>query len=232
MSDQTFFFNLIEIGHFAAYLAMVVAVVQGLAPLLARQLRMPGLAGLSVNASVAVFVLTTIGGLTLIHAFVTSNFSVLYVAQHSNLQLPMFYKVSALWGGHEGSLYLWVWILTLYTAIVGWHGRTRYPQRLPVILAVQGWLVVGFFGLILLLSSPFERLFPVPIDGHDLNPLLQDPGMVIHPPVLYLGYVGFSVPFAFAMAALLTNWDSTLWSGLIRRWTLIAWGFLTTGIVL
>ncbi|MCZ6732274.1 MAG: heme lyase CcmF/NrfE family subunit [Gammaproteobacteria bacterium] len=232
MSDQTFFFNLIEVGHFAAYLALVVAVVQGLAPLLARQLRMPGLAGLSVNASVAVFVLTTIGGFTLIHAFVTSNFSVLYVAQHSNLQLPMFYKVSALWGGHEGSLYLWVWVLTLYTAIVGWHGRRRYPEHLPVILAVQGWLIVGFYGLILFLSSPFERLFPVPVDGNDLNPLLQDPGMVIHPPMLYLGYVGFSVPFAFAMTALLTNWNSTLWSGLIRRWALIAWGFLTTGVVL
>lgn len=225
-------FNLIEVGHFAAYLAMVVALVQGLAPLAARGLRIPSLAGITVNAATAVFLLTTVGALTLIHAFVTGNFSVVYVAQHSNLQLPLFYKVTALWGGHEGSLYLWVWVLTFYTFMVARHGRRRYREHLPVILAVQGWLVVGFFGLILFLSSPFARLLPAPADGHDLNPLLQDPGMVIHPPMLYLGYVGFSVPFAFAMTALLTNWNSTLWSGLIRRWALIAWGFLTTGIVL
>ncbi len=224
--------NLIELGHFCAYLAMLVALLQGLAPLAAHYLRQPRLAQLSVNASVGVFVLTTIGGLSLIHAFVTSNFSVQYVATNSNTLLPIFYKVAALWGGHEGSLYLWVWILTLYTVIVGWHGRKQYPEHLPSILAVQGWLMVGFFGLILFLSSPFERLFPAPADGNDLNPLLQDPGMVFHPPMLYLGYVGFSVPFAFAMTALVTRWRSELWVGLIRRWALIAWGFLTTGIIL
>jgi len=224
--------NLVELGHFCAYLAMLVALVQGLAPMAAHYLKQPRLAQISVNGSVAVFALTTLGGLGLIHAFVTSNFSVQYVAQNSNSLLPIFYKVAALWGGHEGSLYLWVWVLTLYTAVVSWHGRKQYPEHLPVILAVQGWLVVGFFGLILFLSNPFERLFPVPADGHDLNPLLQDPGMVFHPPMLYLGYVGFSVPFAFAMTALITRWRSELWIGLIRRWALIAWGFLTTGIML
>jgi cytochrome c-type biogenesis protein CcmF len=225
-------FNLVEFGHFAAHLALLVALIQGLAPVGARLFGVPRLAAVGVNAAIAVFLLTTVGGITLIHAFVTSNFSVLYVASHSNTLLPMFYKVAALWGGHEGSLYLWVWVLTLYTVIVAWHGRQRYPDHLPVILAVQGWLTVGFFGLILFLSSPFERLFPIPADGQDLNPLLQDPGMVFHPPMLYLGYVGFSVPFAFAMTALLTNWKSELWTGLIRRWALIAWGFLTTGILL
>jgi cytochrome c-type biogenesis protein CcmF len=225
-------FNLVEVGHFAAHLALLVALIQGLAPVGARLFGVPRLAAVGVNAAIAVFLLTTVGGITLIHAFVTSNFSVLYVASHSNTLLPMFYKVAALWGGHEGSLYLWVWVLTLYTVIVAWHGRQRYPDHLPVILAVQGWLTVGFFGLILFLSSPFERLFPIPADGQDLNPLLQDPGMVFHPPMLYLGYVGFSVPFAFAMTALLTNWKSELWTGLIRRWALIAWGFLTTGILL
>ena len=224
--------NFIELGHFAAYLAFMVALIQGMAPILAQTLRIPRLAQLSVNASVAVFVLTTVGGLALVHAFVTSNFSVQYVAANSNTLLPLFYKIAALWGGHEGSLYLWVWILTLYTLIVSWHGRKQYPEHLPVILAVQGWLMVGFFGLILFLSNPFERLFPIPADGNDLNPLLQDPGMVFHPPMLYLGYVGFSVPFAFAMTALITRWRSELWTGLIRRWTLIAWGFLTTGILL
>jgi len=179
-----------------------------------------------------VFVLTSIGGAALIHAFVTSNFSVMYVAATSNTELPIFYKVTALWGGHEGSLYLWVWVLSLYTMMVAFHGLRRYPERLPTILAVQGWLVVGFFGLILFLSNPFLRLFPVPLEGRDLNPLLQDPGMIIHPPMLYLGYVGFSVPFAFAMTALITRWNSELWIGLIRRWALIAWGFLTAGIML
>ncbi len=232
MLANTVSLNLIELGHFCAYLAMIVALVQGLAPIAAHLLKQPRVAQLSVNASVAVFVLTTIGGLSLVHAFVTSNFSVQYVAQNSNTLLPIFYKVAALWGGHEGSLYLWVWILTLYTMIVGWHGRKQYPEHLPVILAVEGWLMVGFFGLILFLSNPFTRLFPVPAEGNDLNPLLQDPGMVGHPPMLYLGYVGFSVPFAFAMTALITRWRSELWVGLIRRWALIAWGFLTTGIIL
>lgn len=228
---DSFSLNLIELGHFAAHLALAVALVQGLAPFAARLFRVPSLEWVSVNAAIAAFVLTSIGGLTLLHAFVTSNFSVLNVAQHSNLALPLFYKVTALWGSHEGSLYLWVWILTLYTLLVAWHGRRRYPEHLPMILAIQGWLVVGFFGLILFLSSPFERIFPAPPDGHDLNPLLQHPGMVAHPPLLYLGYVGFSVPFAFAMTALLTNWKSELWVGLVRHWALIAWGFLTTGIV-
>jgi cytochrome c-type biogenesis protein CcmF len=233
MLSDSISLNLVELGHFAAHLAMIMALIQGLSPMLARWLGEPKLASLSVSASLLVFVLTTIGGATLIHAFVTSNFSVEYVAQHSNTLLPMFYKVTALWGAHEGSLYLWAWILTLYTFIVTLRGRTRYPEHLPIILAVQGWLVVGFFGLILFLSSPFERLLPVfPQEGRDLNPILQDPGMVIHPPMLYLGYVGFSVPFAFAMTALITRWKSELWIGLTRRWALIAWGFLTVGIVL
>ena len=232
MLTEYFAFDVVELGHFAAHLAFVVAFVQGAAPLLGRLWRRADLSAMAINAAVACFLLTSLGAGVLIHAFVTSDFSVQYVAQHSNTVLPLFYKVTALWGGHEGSLYLWAWILTLYTLIVAWHGRRRYPQHLPVILAVQGWLTVGFFGLILFLSNPFERLIPPPMDGHDLNPLLQDPGMVIHPPMLYLGYVGFSVPFAFAMTALLTHWRSELWSGLIRRWTLIAWGFLTTGIML
>jgi cytochrome c-type biogenesis protein CcmF len=224
--------NLIELGHFAAYLAFALAIVQALAPAAARVAGAPALAWLSVRAAMLVFAFTSLGGLLLIHAFVSGNFSVQYVAQHSNSLLPVFYKVTALWGGHEGSLYLWAWILTLYTVVVAWHGRRRYAEHLPLILAVQGWLVTGFFGLILFLSNPFERLLPAPPDGNDLNPLLQDPGMVIHPPMLYLGYVGFSVPFAFALAALLTKWRSELWTGLIRRWALIAWGFLTAGILL
>jgi cytochrome c-type biogenesis protein CcmF len=227
-----FDFHLVELGHFAAYLALAAALVQALAPAAARFFHRPELARIGINASIAVFVLTTIGGVAMIHAFVSDNFSVQYVASNSNSKLPLFYKVSALWGGHEGSLYLWAWVLTLYTVLVAMHGRKHYPDRLPTILAVQGALVVGFFGLILFLSNPFLRLFPMPADGRDLNPLLQDPGMVFHPPMLYLGYVGFSVPFAFAMAALITRWKSEYWIAHIRRWSLIAWGFLTTGIIL
>jgi cytochrome c-type biogenesis protein CcmF len=232
MSVSGFGFHLVELGHFAAYLALAVALIQGLAPLAAHWLKRPELARLSISAAAAVFVLASIGGAVLIHAFVSDNFSVQYVATNSNSQLPLFYKVAALWGGHEGSLYLWAWVLTLYTWMVGRFGRRQYPDRLPTIMAVQGLLVVGFFGLILFLSNPFERLLPMPADGRDLNPLLQDPGMVFHPPMLYLGYVGFSVPFAFAITALVTRWKSEFWIAHIRRWALIAWGFLTTGIIL
>jgi len=232
MFFRGFGFHLIELGHLAAYLALAVALIQGLAPIAARVLRRPELARIGFHTTIAIFILTSIGGAALIHAFVTGNYSVQYVASNSNSHLPLFYKIAALWGGHEGSLYLWVWVLTLFTVFVAWHGRRRYPDRLPTILAVQGLLMVGFFGLILFLSNPFLRLFPVPADGRDLNPLLQDPGMVFHPPMLYLGYVGFSVPFAFAMTALVTRWKSEFWIAHIRRWALIAWGFLTTGILL
>ncbi|MDH5631883.1 MAG: heme lyase CcmF/NrfE family subunit [Gammaproteobacteria bacterium] len=232
MQLSNFGLNLIELGHFAAFLAMSVALIQGITPLLVRAGGKHRVLNLSISAAVLTFALTSIGGLVLVDAFVSSNFSVQYVARNSNTALPLMYKITALWGSHEGSLYLWAWILTLYTAIVAWHGRNRYADRLPVILAIQGWLTVGFFGLVLFLSNPFERMFPVPMDGHDLNPMLQDPGMAFHPPMLYLGYVGYSVPFAFAIAALLTRWDSTVWTGFIRRWSLVAWAFLTGGIIL
>ena len=223
--------NLIELGHFAAFLAFFVAIIQALAPIAARIFKSPGLRTISVNAAPLIFLLTTVGALTIVYSFLTNNFSVLYVATNSNTHLPIFYKVAALWGGHRGSLYLWVWILTAYTAAVAYHGRSRYPDRLAVIMAIQGALIAGFYGLSLFLSDPFARLFPIPAQGQNMNPLLQDPGMVIHPPMLYMGYVGFSIPFAFAMTALLTNWKSELWIGHTRRWTLIAWAFLTMGII-
>ncbi len=223
--------NLIELGHFAAYLAFFVAIIQALAPLAARVFKAPGLRTLSVNAAPLLFLLTTVGALTIVYSLLTNNFSVLYVASNSNTHLPIFYKVAALWGGHRGSLYLWVWIMTGYTAAVAHHGRSRYPDRLPVIMAVEGALIAGFYGLVLFLSNPFARLFPIPPQGQNMNPLLQDPGMVIHPPMLYMGYVGFSIPFSFAVAALLTNWKSELWIGHTRRWALFAWGFLTAGII-
>lgn len=223
---------LIEFGHFAVFAALIVTTFQALAPWLATRLRAPALAHSGTQASYIILILLTIGAATLMHAFITADFSVLYVAQHSNTQLPLLYKVTAFWGGHEGSLFLWAWVLSLFSVILALQGEKRFPQRLPVLLSVQAWLMLGFLGLILFLSNPFERLFPVPMEGHDLNPLLQDPGMAFHPPMLYLGYVGFSVPFAFALTALITRWETTLWIGLIRRWAMIAWTFLTIGIML
>lgn len=223
--------NLIELGHFAAYLALFVAILQALSPIAARVFHAPWLRVLTINSAPLVFLLTTLGALTIVYSLLTNNFSVLYVANNSNTHLPTFYKVAALWGGHRGSLFLWIWILTGYTAAVARHGRSRYPDRLAMVLAVQGALIAGFYGLLLFLSDPFTRLYPIPAQGQNMNPLLQDPGMAIHPPLLYLGYVGFSVPFAFAMTALLTRWKSEWWIGYTRRWALIAWGFLTAGII-
>jgi len=223
---------LVEFGHLAVFTAFILSLVQAVAPWLAGRLQAPALARSGVMASYIVLILMTIGGATLIHAFVVGDFTVRYVANHSNSELPLLYKVTALWGGHEGSLYLWAWILAAFTAILAIQGKRLFPLRLPVMLSVQACLLLGFLGLILFLSNPFERLLPGAIEGRDLNPLLQDPGMAFHPPMLYFGYVGFSIPFAFAMTAMLTRWETTLWIGLIRRWTLFAWTMLTIGIML
>ena len=224
--------HVIELAHFAVMLGLGVALVQALAPLVARLTGRPQLAWLSVRASYALALLVAIGAAGMVHAFLTDNFSVAYVAGNSNSQLPLIYKFTALWGGHEGSLYLWLVVLVGYTLALTVQGRRLFPDRLPVALAVLGALSVGFLGLILFLSNPFLRLHPSPLDGTDLNPLLQDPGMAIHPPMLYLGYVGFAVPYALAMCALLTRWDSDLWIAIVRRWAMVAWGFLTAGIML
>ena len=223
---------LIEFGHLAVFTAFILTIVQALAPWLAGRLGAPALARSGIAASYIILILMTIGGATLIHAFVISDFTVLYVASHSNRELPLLYKVTALWGGHEGSLFLWAWILAAFTCLLSVQGKRLFPMRLPVMLSIQAGLLFGFLGLILFLSNPFERLLPAAFAGKDLNPLLQDPGMAIHPPMLYLGYVGFSIPFAFAMTAMLTRWETTLWIGLIRRWTLFAWAMLTVGIML
>jgi len=213
-------------------LALPVALLQALAPLLARLLRRPELATIAVRGAWLQLLLAALGWAALTQAFVTDNFSVWYVAQNSNSALPLIYKISAVWGGHEGSLYLWYSILVSWTAGLAWYGRRVFPDRLPAALAVQGALSAGFLGLILFLSNPFARLLPVPVDGRDLNPLLQDPGMAIHPPMLYMGYVGFSIPFALVLTALLTRWPAEDWLPVVRRWALAAFGFLTIGIML
>ena len=213
-------------------LALPVALLQALSPLLARALRRPELATVAVRATWLQLALALLGWVALTHAFVSDNFSVANVAQNSNSALPLIYKITAVWGSHEGSLYLWYVVLASWTAGLALYGRRLFPDRLPVALAVQGILAAGFLGLILFLSNPFARLLPVPGDGRDLNPLLQDVGMIIHPPMLYMGYVGFSIPFALVLTALLTRWPAEDWLPVVRRWALAAFGFLTIGILL
>ncbi|MDO8376603.1 MAG: cytochrome c biogenesis protein CcsA, partial [Aquabacterium sp.] len=221
-----------EIGHFLLWLALGVALTLGTVPLAGAQRGRADWMALARPASAVLFVLVVLSFACLTVAFVQHDFSVLYVASNSNSALPLPFRVAAVWGGHEGSMLLWLLMLCGWTLAVA-----RFSQRLPLqvlarILSVMGWLSVGFLLFTLLTSNPFDRLFPVPEDGRDLNPLLQDPGMIFHPPMLYMGYVGFSVAFAFAVAALIGgNLDAT-WARWTRPWTTAAWIFLTLGIAL
>jgi cytochrome c-type biogenesis protein CcmF len=222
----------IEIGHFAVIIAFVLSAVGIVAPLLGLKTKNLVWVRIARQAITLNFFLISVGMASLIYSYLTQDYSVLYVASTSNSKLPLFYKVAGLWGGHEGSLLLWVWILTTFCMIAAWlHWKTQ-PTVMPYLLAVESLVMFGFLSLIVFLSSPFERLYPVPLDGKDLNPLLQDPAMVVHPPMLYLGYVGFSIPFSFAMAALFSGRLGEEWIKATQRWTLLAWMCLTTGILM
>ena len=221
----------IEIGHFAAITAFLLAITQTGSALAGSALIRPAWLRVSRQAAFAAFALLTLAGGTLVAAFLSHDFSVRYVAEHASLKLPIFYLATALWGGHEGSLLLWAWLLALFNAITVWRHWSTHARSMPWLLAILGGLLAGFLTLILFLSSPFDRLFPAPPDGRDLNPLLQDPGMVFHPPFLYMGYVGFAIPYAFAMSALITGQAGEEWILATRRWTLFAWISLTIGIV-
>ncbi|MEX0977039.1 MAG: heme lyase CcmF/NrfE family subunit [Woeseia sp.] len=221
-----------ELGHFAMILALSLAICQGVLPLVGAHRRDDALIAVARPAALGQFVFVSIAFVCLAYAFLTSDFSVLYVVNNSQLELPDIYKFSAIWGAHEGSLLLWILILAAWTVAVG-----RYSQELPPafaarVIGVLGLLSVGFLLFTLLTSNPFERIFPAPADGADLNPLLQDPGLAIHPPILYLGYVGFSVAFAFAVAAMLSGRLDRAWARWTRPWTTWAWLFLTVGIAL
>ena len=221
-----------EIGHFALVLALFVAVLQGTIPLVGAHTGRAAWMALSVPAALAQFFLLGLSFAALSHAFITSDFSLLIVASNSHSLKPLLYKISGVWGNHEGSMLMWVLILALYGAAIAVWG-TNLRQTLKVrILAVQGLVAVGFILFILLTSNPFDRLFPAPLDGRGLNPLLQDPGLAFHPPLLYLGYVGFSTTFSFAVAALIEGRVDPAWARWVRPWALAAWAFLTTGIVL
>ena len=219
-----------QIGHYSLILAFCFAIVQGTLPLVGVWQNNKTLANLAVPAARLQFLLIAIAFLSLEYAFYTDDFSVLYVASTSNSHLPLMYKLAALWGGHEGSMLLWVSILGLWTMAVTLFAKALPDSFRVRLIAVMGMVSMGFLAFVLFTSNPFERLIPAALDGRDLNPLLQDPGMVFHPPVLYMGYVGFSVAFAFAIAALLDGKLDITWARWTRPWTTVAWVFLTLGI--
>ncbi|MBF0382661.1 MAG: heme lyase CcmF/NrfE family subunit [Magnetococcales bacterium] len=221
----------IEIAHFAAILALTFTLVQIVSSLYGVKSDNPAWIRVGRHSAIIVAVLLTISTVGLINSFLNHDFSVLYVSKHASLDLPIFYLATAMWGGHEGSLLLWAWLLAVYIAVAAWRHWKTHPVSIPYVLAILGALLVGFLLLVLFLSSPFDRVIPPPFDGRDLNPLLQDPGMVFHPPFLYMGYVGFAIPYAFAMAALITGQADEEWVVATRRWTLFSWAMLTTGIV-
>lgn len=221
-----------EIGHFALILALGVALLQAVVPLWGARRNDPVLMGLAGPASVVQFLLVAVSFAALTHAYVVSDFSVMNVFSNSHTDKPLLYKVSGVWGNHEGSLLLWITILALFGLAVSLFGGNLPPGLKARALAVQAMITVGFLLFILFTSNPFERLDPPPINGQGLNPLLQDPGLAFHPPFLYLGYVGFSMAFSFAIAALIEGRVDAAWARWVRPWTLVAWVFLTCGIVL
>jgi cytochrome c-type biogenesis protein CcmF len=221
-----------EIGHFALILALALAACQAVLPLIGAHRNDAALMSVARSATYGHLFFVAVSFVCLTWAFVHDDFSVLYVANHSQLALPTGYKISAVWSAHEGSLLMWILILAGWTAAVA-RFSAGVPERLIArVLGVMGLLAVGFLLFALLTSNPFERLIPAAMDGADLNPLLQDPGLAIHPPILYLGYVGFSVAFAFAIAAMISGELDQNWARWTRRWTTIAWMFLTVGIAL
>ncbi len=223
-----------ELGNFALMLAAVVAVMQGVLPIAGTLVRNPQtqvtLQSLARPTAALQFVLVAFAFGALASAFLSNDFSVLYVSQHSNSLLPKPYQFAAVWGGHEGSLLLWVLLLALWTVAVAVFSRSLPLDMVARVIGVLGLISVGFLLFILTTSNPFERLLPAALDGKDLNPLLQDPGLVIHPPMLYMGYVGMAVAFAFAVAALMSGRLDAAWARWSRPWTVVAWTFLTFGI--
>ncbi len=219
-----------EIGHFALIIALCLAIIQGVFPLLGAQLNIRPWMNMAKPVAQGQFVFLAIAFGCLTYSFVTDDYSVLYTASHSNSMLPVQYKVAGVWGGHEGSLLLWALMLGLWTFMVTIFSKNLTDEMVARVIAVMGLIGVGFLLFMLITSNPFERLLPAAPDGRDLNPLLQDPGLVIHPPMLYMGYVGFSVAFAFAIAALLGGRLDAAWARWSRPWTTVAWVFLTCGI--
>ncbi|WP_170480388.1 heme lyase CcmF/NrfE family subunit [Ruegeria arenilitoris] len=221
-----------ELGHFALILAFLVAIVQSVVPLIGAAKRWSGWMTFAEPAAIAQFLLTGFSFGALTWAFASSDFSLRIVVENSHSLKPMIYKISGTWGNHEGSMLLWVLIVTIFGAMAAAFGAGLPPTLKARVLAVQGAIGVAFFAFILFTSNPFDRMVVPPFDGRDLNPLLQDPGLAFHPPFLYLGYVGLSMAFSFAVAALIEGRVDAAWGRWVRPWTLAAWVFLTIGIAL
>ena len=223
---------IVELGHFTLILAFVVAIVQSIVPLVGAQKGWRGWMAMGEPAATAQFLLVGFSFAALTYAFVTSDFSLRLVVLNSHTLKPMLYKVTGVWGNHEGSLLLWILILALFGAMASWFGGNLPPRLRARVIAVQGAIGVAFIAFLLFTSNPFLRLEIPPFDGQDLNPLLQDPGLAFHPPFLYIGYVGLSMSFSFAVAALIEGRVDAAWGRWVRPWTLLAWLNLTIGIAL
>ncbi|AQS49295.1 c-type cytochrome biogenesis protein CcmF [Thioclava nitratireducens] len=221
-----------ELGHFALILAFAVAIVQAIVPIVGAQKGWRGWMAVGEPAATAQFLLIAVSFAALTHAFVVSDFSLKLVWANSHTDKPMLYKITGVWGNHEGSMLLWVLILSLFGAAAAVFGGALPPRLRARVLSVQAWIGVAFLGFIIFTSNPFLRLAEPPFNGEGMNPLLQDPGLAFHPPFLYLGYVGLSMSFSFAVAALIEGRVDATWARWVRPWTLAAWIFLTIGIAL
>ncbi|TYR34369.1 heme lyase CcmF/NrfE family subunit [Mesorhizobium microcysteis] len=223
---------MVETGHFALVLAFALSLVQFAVPLAGTRLGDQRLMAVAGPVAVAGFALTALSFAALTAAYVQSDFSVANVWENSHSLKPMLYKVTGVWGNHEGSMLLWVLILAFFGALVAWFGANLPATLRANVLSVQGLIGAAFFLFVLATSNPFARIDPAPMEGRDLNPILQDIGLAIHPPLLYLGYVGFSICFSFAVAALIEGRIDAAWARWVRPWTLAAWVFLTGGIAM
>ncbi|MCE1235112.1 MAG: heme lyase CcmF/NrfE family subunit [Hyphomicrobiales bacterium] len=223
---------IVEVGHYALVLALTLALVQSVVPIWGTRVGDPRLMAVAGPVAWGQFLFVSIAFAALTWAHVVSDFSVANVFENSHSQKPMIYKISGVWGNHEGSMLLWVSILSLFGAMVAWFGRNLPKSLYAAVLGVQAWVATAFYLFVLLTSNPFARLLRAPMEGRDLNPILQDPGLAIHPPLLYLGYVGFSIAFSFAVAALIEGRIDAAWARWVRPWTLAAWVFLTLGIAM
>jgi cytochrome c-type biogenesis protein CcmF len=221
-----------ELGLFALLLSLFAALALGILPLIGAQRNIPAWMAFARPATSAVFLLIAVSYACLTWAFYSNDFSVLYVAAHSNTRLPLMYRLSAVWGGHEGSLLLWVFMLAGWSLAVARFSRQLPQAMVARVLGVLGLVMAGMLAFVVFTSNPFDRVLPPPAEGRSLNPLLQDPGLVYHPPMLYMGYVGFSVAFAFAISALIAGQLDAAWARWSRPWTTAAWIFLTLGIAL
>jgi cytochrome c-type biogenesis protein CcmF len=223
---------IIELGHFALVLALAAALLQGSLPMIGAARGDAAWMALARPAAFAQLFLVVFAFCALTHAYVTSDFTVANVVANSHSAKPLLYKITGVWGNHEGSMLLWILILALFGSAVAAFGGNLPPTLRARVLGVQAWIGIGFLTFTLFTSNPFLRVFPAPFDGEDLNPLLQDPGLAFHPPMLYAGYVGFSMAFSFAIAALIEGKVDAAWARWVRPWTLLAWAFLTGGIAL